>query len=189
MLVLILGVILWIAVHNFPLYAPDRRAALVRRLGLGPWKGVFALALVLCIVLMVVGYQSAGRNPVHLFFPPPFLWHVNNLLVLIAFYILGAGHAKAWPRRFIRHPQLTAVKIWAVAHLLVNGTLHAWILFGGLLLWAGSAVALTNHRDGPRVAPPPSALRANVIHAVVSVVLFLVVALVHNWLGVSPFPG
>jgi uncharacterized membrane protein len=36
----------------------------------------------------------------------------------------------------LRHPQLLAVKTWAVAHLLVNGDLASIMLFGGLLAWA-----------------------------------------------------
>jgi uncharacterized membrane protein len=159
------------------------------RLGEGPWKGAFALALVVCIALMATGYSAAARNPVHLYFPPTFLWHVNNLLVLVAFFFLGAGHAKAWPRRVVRHPMLTAVKIWAVAHLLVNGTLHAWILFGGMLVWAGMSVGFANRRDGAWAKPPASPLRVNLIHGAASVALFVVVALIHTWLGVRPFPG
>ena len=30
----------------------------------------------------------------------------------------------------MRHPQLTAVIVWAVAHLLVNGDLASIVLFG-----------------------------------------------------------
>jgi uncharacterized membrane protein len=33
----------------------------------------------------------------------------------------------------VRHKQLTGVKAWAVAHLLVNGDLASILLFGGLL--------------------------------------------------------
>ena len=35
-----------------------------------------------------------------------------------------------------RHPMLLAVKFWAVAHLLANGTLADALLFGGFLAWA-----------------------------------------------------
>ena len=48
----------------------------------------------------------------------------------------------------IRHPQLTAVKLWAVAHLLVNGDSASLLLFGGLLVWAVLEVVIINKQDG-----------------------------------------
>jgi uncharacterized membrane protein len=188
MLILLLGLALWSAVHLFPIIAPDRRAELVARHGVGPYKGAFAVVLVATITLMVWGYRSA--EVVHLFFPPPFLWHLNNLLMLVAFLIVGAGHSRSNIRRFIRHPQLTAVKIWAVAHLLVNGDLASWVLFGGLILWAGASVGLLNKRDGVWLTPPASPRRTDIIHVAVSLALFVAVAFVHlHVFGVRPFPG
>jgi uncharacterized membrane protein len=190
MAILVLGVILWIATHSFPLYAPGARDAIRARIGEGPWKGLFALVSVGVIWIIVIGWRAAGDAPVQVWNPPAFLTHVNNLLVLVAFLFLGAGHAKANLRRLVRHPQFTAVKIWAVAHLLVNGDLRSIVLFGGLLLWAGMSVGLANRRDGAWVRPPATPRRNDVIHAVVSVAAFVVVALSHQWLfGVRPFPG
>ncbi|MFN3615020.1 MAG: NnrU family protein [Rubrimonas sp.] len=188
MLMLLMGLALWSAVHLFPVVARDRRTALIARHGLGPYKGAFSLALVAAIMLMVWGYR--GAEVVHLFFPPPFLWHLNNLLMLVAFLIFGAGVSGSNIRRFIRHPQLTAVKIWAAAHLLVNGDLASWVLFGGLILWAGASVGLLNKRDGAWVRPPASPVRTDVIHVAVSVLLFVAVAFAHlHVFGVRPFPG
>ena len=190
MTILVLGVILWIATHSFPLYAPGARDAIRAQIGEGPWKGGFALVSLAVIGVIVIGWGAAGQNPVQVWSPPAFLTHINNLMMLVAFLFLGAGHAKANLRRLVRHPQFTAVKIWAAAHLLVNGDLRSIILFGGMLLWAGMSVGLANRRDGAWVKPPASPRRVDVIHAVVSVALFAVVALGHRWLfGVSPFPG
>ncbi|WP_295845732.1 NnrU family protein, partial [Tardiphaga sp.] len=36
----------------------------------------------------------------------------------------------------VKHPMLTAVKRWALAHLLANGDLGSIILFGSFLAWA-----------------------------------------------------
>jgi uncharacterized membrane protein len=44
----------------------------------------------------------------------------------------------------VRHPQLSAVKAWAIAHLLVNGDTASFWLFGGLLAWAVWTVILIN---------------------------------------------
>jgi uncharacterized membrane protein len=190
MAILVLGVILWIATHSFGLYAPGARNAIRDRIGEGPWKGLFALVSVAVIWVIVIGWRAAGENPVQVWSPPAFLTHLNNLLMLVAFFFLGAGHAKANLRRLVRHPQFTAVKIWAVAHLLVNGDLRSIVLFVGLLLWAGMSVGFANKRDGAWVKPPASPRRVDLIHAAVSVAAFLVVAGSHQWLfGVWPFPG
>jgi len=38
-------------------------------------------------------------------------------------------------RYWLRLPQITAVKVWAFAHLLVNGDLASVLLFGSFLAW------------------------------------------------------
>jgi uncharacterized membrane protein len=89
--------------------------------------------------------------------------------------------------RVIRHPQLTAVKTWAVAHLLVNGDLASVILFGGLLAWAVVEVILINRAE-PRPAPNPPAPVGKEIGAVLGAVLVMAaIGWVHNWLGVWPY--
>lgn len=189
MIFLLLGVLLWSAVHLYKPAMPAHRAALAADWGEGPVKGAAALLIVISILLMVLGWRSEAMFGSYLYIAPRWGWHVNNLLMLFAFVLLGAGHSKSNIRRFIRHPMLTAVKVWAVAHLLANGETRSVILFGGMLAWAVASVVLINRRDGAFVVPPPSPRRTDIIHLLVSAVLFLVVALIHPWLfGVSPFP-
>lgn len=181
---LILGLLLWFAAHWFKRLAPAARA----RLG-EPGKGLVAVGVVAGLILMILGYRAADFIPV--WYPPSFMTHINNLLMLFALWVYGssaAKGAKAWPASKIRHPQLTAVKIWALAHLLVNGDLASVILFGGLMVWAVVTVILINRAE-PNWTPPAPAGRATYIRLlVISVVLFAVIAGIHIWLGVSPFP-
>ena len=184
MTLLILGLLLWFAAHWFKRLAPAARA----RLG-DPGKGLVAVLIVAGLVLMILGYRAADFIP--LWYPPSFMIHINNLLMLFALWVYGssaAKGAKAWPASKIRHPQLTAVKIWALAHLLVNGDLASVILFGGLLAWAVVTVILINRAE-PNWTPPAPAGRATYIRLlVISLVLFGVITGIHLWLGVSPFP-
>ncbi len=190
MAILILGVLLWIAVHDFKAYAPAQRAALAARLGEGPAKGAMALAILGALLVVIWGWRAAGEDPGFVYVPPGWGWHLNNLLMLFAFVLLGAGHAKSNLRRAIRHPMLTAVAVWAVAHLLANGEARSVVLFGGMLVWSVVAMALISRRDGEWVRPPESPRRKDLVHLGVSVLLFGIVALLHPWLfGVSPFPG
>lgn len=185
MFMLILGLILWIGAHYFKRLAPDARA----RLG-DPGKGLVALLIVASLVLMILGYRAADF--ISVWYPPSFMVHVNNLLMLLALWVYGssaAKGAKAWPAYKTRHPQLLGFKIWAFAHLLVNGDLASIILFGGLLGWAVVSVILINRAE-PDWTPPAPAGRATYIRlAVISLVLFAVITGIHIWLGVSPFPS
>lgn len=180
MTLIVLGLILWSAAHLFKRLAPAARA----RLG-DPGKGLVALALVAAIVLMVIGYR--GADFVALWDPPRFLTHVNNLLMVLAFFLFAADGTRAPVIGRMRHPQLTAVKTWAVAHLLVNGDLASVVLFGGLLAWAVTEVIVIN-RAVPVWTPKPVKPGAN-LKAVIGTVLAVgIVMAIHNWLGVQPWP-
>lgn len=184
MTLLILGVILWILAHYFKRLAPDQRAAL----GM-PGKGLVAVGILAGLALMIMGYRAADFIPV--WQPPSFMVHVNNSLMLLAFWIYGssaAKGAKAWPASKIRHPQLTGFKVWAFAHLLVNGDLASILLFGGLLAWAVGEVILINRAEPDWTPPEPAGTATYVRLAVISLLLFSIVAGIHIWLGVWPFP-
>ncbi|MFN3938475.1 MAG: NnrU family protein [Gemmobacter sp.] len=179
-LVLIAGVALWSAAHLFKRVAPDLRA------GMGEaGKGLVALALLVSLALMVLGYR--GTDPAILWSPPAFLRHVNNLLMLVSVWLFIASVMKLGVTRRVRHPQLTAVKTWALAHLLVRGDLASLILFGGLLAWAVAEVIVIN-RATPRPAPPPPAGAAKeAAGAGVALVAYAAIGWVHGWLGYWPF--
>ncbi|MEE4187985.1 MAG: NnrU family protein [Roseobacter sp.] len=184
MALLIAGLILWTAAHYFKRLAPDQRAALGT-----PGKALVAVALVGAVVLMVLGYRAADF--IYIWQPPSFMVHINNTLMLLAFWIYGSGAArgaKVWPGYRMRHPQLIGFKIWALAHLLVNGDLASILLFGGLLAWAIGQVIIINKAD-PDWTPSEHAGRTGYIrHAIISIVIFSVVVGIHIWLGVWPFP-
>jgi uncharacterized membrane protein len=180
---LIGGVLVWSAAHLFKRVAPAARA----RLG-EPGKGLVALLLVLSIVMMVFGYRWAGG---------PVWWSrggalvgINNLLMLAAFYMFavsGPKGAKPWIGTKTRHPQLIAVLLFAAAHLLVNGDAKSVVLFGGLGAWALAEIAIINRQDGPFVPPPRAPAKKEVSTAVIAVIVYVVVMLIHNWLGVQPW--
>ncbi|MET4129190.1 NnrU family protein [Roseovarius sp. MBR-6] len=178
---LILGLILWTAAHLFKRVAPDLRA----RMGKAG-KGLAAVGILAGLVLMVVGYRQAEF--VNVWFPPAWTVHVNNLMMLGAVFLYGMSATKGRLRGAIRHPQLTAVKVWAVAHLLVNGDLASLILFGGLLGWAVLEVVMINRAEDWN-RPKPGEAKRDILLVIITVVLFLVMTFIHNWLGVWPFPG
>lgn len=187
MFLLITGLVLFWAAHALKIHAPSKRAELAARFGEGSVKGAATAALIGSVALMVVGYQSADFIAV--WTPPGFLVHVNNLLMVVAILVFIAGSMKSWVRDKVRHPQLTGVKIWCLAHLLVNGDLASILLFGGMLAWAVVTMIAVNKRDGKPPRPAVGTPVGTVIHVVVALVLVVVVALAHNYFGVWPFAG
>lgn len=187
MTLLLLGLVIWSAAHLFKAAAPAVRAALTARLGAGPSKGVVAAAIGVGLLLMIVGYRAAPFAPV--WTPPAWTVHLNNLLMLVAVAVFGMGMSKGRARAWLRHPMLTAVVIWAVAHLLVNGDLASILMFGGLGLWALADMAAINARDGAWVRPAPGPAKGDLRLGLITVATFAVVTGVHAALGVWPFPG
>lgn len=178
---LIAGVALWAIAHYFKRLAPEARA----KLG-DPGKGLIAGLLVLSIVMMVYGYRWAEFIPV--WTPPTFMVHINNLLMVIAVFVFGMSATTGRLRGRMRHPMLLSVKIWAVAHLLVNGDVASVILFGGMLAWAVGSVILINKAE-TWDRPAPGEAKKDVLLVVITVVAFVGMTGIHAWLGVWPFPG
>jgi uncharacterized membrane protein len=179
-LLLIAGLALWSGSHYFKRLAPEQRAAMGDKA-----KGAVAVANVVAIVLMTIGYQRAAFVP--LWYPPEFLTHLNNLLMLVAVYFFFAGRAGVRIATRVRHTQLTGVKTWAIAHLLVNGDLASVVLFGGLLAWAVGSVILINRAERDWTPPEAKGAKAEAIYAAAVVGIYVVIGLVHDWLGVWPF--
>jgi uncharacterized membrane protein len=182
MTMLILGVLLWIAVHLFPSVMPGARASLMQRLGEGPYKGLFALDLVIAILLMVFGWRSITPE----YWYAPMLGGmptVTFVLVLIAFVLMGAANAPTNLKRYLRHPMLTGVIVWGVAHLMANGDSRSVVLFGGLSVWAVVAMLAINRREGEWVKPEAVAVSKDAVLVVIGAVLTAVVAFFHDYLS------
>lgn len=177
---LILGLILWSAGHFFKRVAPDMRA------GMGnAGKGVAAMIIVVGVVLMVIGYRAAdgavfwGRHPATV--------GINNLLMLLSVYLFAASGMKTALARKMRHPMLAGVKVWALAHLLVNGDVASFVLFGGLLAWAVIEMIVINRAQPDWTPPTPAPKRKEVIAVVASIVLYGVIAAAHYHFGYPAF--
>lgn len=180
MIWLVLGVLLWSGAHLFKRAAPDARAKLGDK-----GRGLIALLLLGSVVLMVIGYRSAdgtvywGRNPA--------LTGINNLLMLFSIYLFAADGMKTRITRVIRNPQLTAFKVWAVAHLLVNGDVPSFVLFGGLLIWAVVEVVVLKRVGPAGVKPAVAPVKKEMMAVGGALVVFGLIAMVHIWLGYNPF--
>jgi len=183
MTLLILGVVLWIVGHLWRRFLPGLYASLGKA-----GYGVSALLIVASVVLMYFGYGAAKTAYVHVWAPPAFLFYVNNILIVLAFYTYFATatpRGTVWLVGNLKHPQLTGFKIWAIAHLLVNGDLGSIILFGGLIGWAVLEVILIN-RQGEKFDRSKAKVTSRWAHLAIVIVALLVAIAVHVWAGINP---
>lgn len=179
---LIAGVALWAGAHFFKRVTPGLRASLGDK-----GKGLVALLTIASIVMMVIGYRVA--DSAHVYTPMAGMGHVNNLLMVGALFMFGAGTSRGWVAAKVRHPMMWGMVIWAGAHLLVNGDSASIVLFGGLLVWALIQMALANHGDGAWDRPEAGPFAKDAKNMVIALVLYALITGVHIWLGYSPFRG
>lgn len=177
---IILGLLVWSAAHFWKRVAPANREKFGEN-----GKAIVAVLSVTAIILMVIGYRGAdttvfwGRSPA--------MTGVNNLLMVLSVYLFAASGAKTRITKNIRHPQLTAVAVWAVAHLLVNGDTASFVLFGGMLIWSLVEMAVISRAQGPREPYHAVPVRKELTATIATIVVFIVVGAVHALLGYNPF--
>lgn len=145
---LILGLVLFLGVHSVRILAGDWREAQIARLGEMRWKGAYSLASAAGLGLIVWGYGMAHVDSPVLWQTPPWTRHVAATLTVPAFILLVAAyipgsHIKA----AVGHPMVAGVTVWAVAHLIANGSLADATLFGVFLVWAVVSFASSHRRD------------------------------------------
>jgi len=184
MTLMIIGVLLWGLVHLVPSLTPGIRTTLIEKLGEGPYKGLFALDLVIAILLMVFGWRSI--TPEFLYTPPLLGSSLIWVLVLVAFVLMGAANAPTNIKRFLRHPMLTGVAVWGIAHLLANGDNRSVVLFGGLSVWALVAIFTVSRRDGEWKKPAAVPAAKDFVLVIIGAVLTAVVAYFHQYLSGVP---
>ena len=193
MTLLILGLVLFLGVHSTRIVADGWRGRFIAQRGEMAWKGLYAVASIAGLVLLIWGYGQARLEPVVLWASPTWtrglaaFLTVPALILLVAAYVPGnAIKAK------LRHPMVLGVKVWALSHLLANNTVADLLLFGGFLLWAVFSYRAARGRDRANgtVYAPGRAL-PTVITVVVGLGAWAFFAFWAHaaWIGVKPFGG
>ncbi len=187
---LLAGLFAFFSVHALGLFAPARREAWRKLLGPLLFKGLYSLVSLAGLILIVRGYEQSAIYPRYLYLPPYGARVATALLMAPVFVLLITAYLPGRYLGRIRHPMLSATVLWAVAHLLSNGTWADVALFGAFGLW-GLLLWLRDPAKAPeRLAPPP---RPSVLYDVIAVAggaalyaFFYYAA--HGWLfGVTPY--
>jgi len=177
----ILGLIVFLGAHVF-VSRRNERAALISRLGRGPYLGLFALVSIVGLVLLGFGfarYRAEGLIPV--WYPPAWTRQIVVAAMWPASIAVVAAYIPGDIKRVLKHPMLVGVKIWAVAHLCANGDLGGMILFGAVLAWAVYDRITLKRRSDPGAPPIPLGGRRNdIIAVVVGTILYLALGFVFH---------
>jgi uncharacterized membrane protein len=177
MTLLIAGLALFLGIHSLVIFAPGAREGLVQKLGANGWRAIHSLFSLVGLVLVFVGYGEARQLPVFLYTPPSWTRHVTFTLMLPVFPLILAAYFPGRIRAALKHPMLVAVKLWALAHLLSNGTLADVLLFGGFLAWAvANRISLKRRAPTLKVTAAPRPLN-DVIAVVLGLALYAVTLL------------
>lgn len=192
MLFLVLGLLVFLGTHSLRIAGYALRAGFIAQMGPTRFKVVYTLASLLGFSMVVYGFGLARDTPVVLWTPLPAMKHVSYLLTLVAMVFIAAVYV---PRNAVKaklhHPMVLSVKTWALAHLLVNGTLAHLLLFGSMLLWSVLLFKASRARDKRElVVYGPANKASTVLTLEVGIAMWLVwVGWVHGWLiGVQVFP-
>lgn len=187
MTLLAIGVLLFAGVHLSKSLAPPFRADMQKRLGENGYKGIFSLLILGSVALIIFGWRSTV--PQYLYTTPAAMQAPALFLLVVAFWLLVVSSRPSRVHRLLRHPQLTGVGLWGVAHLLLNGDSRSLVLFGGMAIWALLEMFAINRRDGAWTKAQAPTLGADVINLVITAVVVAVVVYVHPWLSGMPVIG
>lgn len=188
MLQLTLGLVLFFGMHSISIVALPLRNKLAAKSELG-WKLIYGVVSLVGIILVSRGYAELRLAPTILYVSPAWLYHVAAILLIPTFVLFFAPYFPGRISTATKHPQLIAVKLWAVSHLLVNGTSADMLLFGSFLLWA-VADRISMKRRATRAVPAmPESKTNDVVVVVLGLSVYVAILFwLHEMLfGISPF--
>jgi uncharacterized membrane protein len=181
---LVVGVLLFAVVHFIPSMAPGAKASWLGKMGESGYKGTFSLLLLASFALMIVGWR--GAQPSSVYIPLLALREPAMGLLVIAVGFLVVGSRNSRLRQWVRHPQLTGLLLWAVAHLLLNGDSRSITLFGGMAAWSFLEMLAISKHEGAWVKSEVPTLTAELLTVVITVVAVAAIVWGHAYLSGVP---
>jgi uncharacterized membrane protein len=131
--ILVVGLLIFMGIHLLP-SIPQKRQQLVDRFGEKGYRVFFSLVSAAGLGLIIYGKANAGF--VYLWDPPSWGHRMPFYLMLPALVLMPAANMPGHIKQFVRHPMLTGVLLWSIAHLFANGDLASLLLFGSFGLFA-----------------------------------------------------
>ncbi|MGC3980908.1 MAG: NnrU family protein [Steroidobacteraceae bacterium] len=187
MIILLLGLALFFGLHSLPIFAAKWREKQRQRWGRAAWRWVYSLGSILGVLLIAYGYDQTRQAPVVVYVTPGWMRRVTDVLMLGVFPLIYATFLPSRIRTALKYPDLVAIKLWAVAHLLVNGMLADIFLFGSFLAWA--VVNRISLKRRVRIIPSGAPSEFNDLVAILAgLVTYLVIVLYLHYKIIGMLP-
>ena len=174
MTLLILGSILFLGSHLIAALGYRKKIEAVG--GHHAYMGTVTLLSTLSIVMIVFGYQQASYQ--QLWSPMPSSYQLALYLMPIATILIVAGNIPGNIGRYVKHPMLTGIIVWAALHLLANGDIVSTIIF---VTFGGYAIYRRVTLE-PKPAQKQPIYR-DLVAIVVGLVVYALFYRFHEWLG------
>jgi uncharacterized membrane protein len=177
----ILGLVIFLGAHVF-VTMRDRRAALIAKVGAGPYRGLFVLTSIIGVVLIAYGFASYRASGfITVWSPPAWTRHIVEALMWPASIMVVAAYIPGNIKRVLKHPMLAGVKTWAFAHLCANGDLGGIILFASVLAWAVYDRITLKRRSDPGAPPiPMGGVKNDIVAVIVGTIVYLALGFVFH---------
>lgn len=188
-LILIAGLLVFLATHVF-VSMRGARAAAMARLGVIGYRVAFSVVSIAGLVLIVWGYGLYRAHEwIDLWYPPAFTRHITVLLMLFSIIFMTAAFFPSHIKARLKHPMLASVNTWALAHLISNGDLGSILLFGTFLGWAVFARISAKRRTDEVAAVAPKGYTNDAIVVLLGIVIYLALGYVFHpvFIGVPVF--
>lgn len=185
MTLLILGLVIFSAIHLLPA-VPPLRSALQTKMGEKPYRGAFSLLSIASLGLIIWGFIIAPDDSIR----EPATWarHLAIVVMPLVFILLASNGTKTPLRRFIPHPMTTGVMLWGGLHYLANGEARSAWLFGTFALL--SLLQLASRFWRAADPKPEYSNRVLVTTVIAGLVVYAIFLFAHPYLfGVSPLYG
>lgn len=129
------GLAVFFVMHFYSSFRSRGEDSLAHRLGRGPYMGLYSLISIVSFVAMVWGYAmlKPWRD---VWTPPDWTRWISIVIMLPAMVLIVSAYMPTgYIKKAVRHPMITAVGLWALAHVISNGDLASVILFGAFLIY------------------------------------------------------
>lgn len=179
MTLLLVGLALFFIPHLLP--STPLRGALVSALGENKYKGLVAVASFAGLIIAVIGYRQVPVD--YVFAPKPWARAAALHSMPLAFILLGAAHMPTHLRKWLKHPMMLGVLIWALLHYFANGERAAVWLFGSFAAYAIFSIISGTLRGQSIVKPGKTvAWKYDLMAVGGGVILYGIVMAAHGWL-------
>ena len=188
-LILIAGLLVFLATHVF-VSMRGARAAAMARLGVTGYRVVFSVVSIAGLVLIVWGYGLYRAHEwIDVWSPPAFTRHIAALLMLFSVIFMTGVFFQSHVKARLKYPMLASVKTWALAHLIANGDLGSILMFGTFVGWAVFARISAKRRTDEVAAVAPKGYTNDAIVVLLGIVVYLALGYVFHpvFIGVPVF--